>query len=251
MTRFPIVGLCAALVLAGCGGAAAERRARADANQRSRALAGSTTAQGPDRCEAQEGTHEVSEYDTSGDDIPDVRKVFLRVGTPPVVRLVLICREADLNADGIKDVVRYYTEEGRPFREESDRDFDGQMDEVIFFEDGRIVRMEQDTTGNGQVDTKVYYENGRPVRAERDMAGRSTPTSWHPDRWEYFENSRMVRMGTDIDGDGNVDRWDRDQELRRQQEQQTAQQRAEDADREDAADQEGGGDDGEGDTGGD
>jgi len=68
------------------------------------------------------------------------------------------------------------------------------------------------------VDTKIFYEDGRPVRSERDMAGRSSPTTWQPDRWEYYENGRMVRMGNDIDGDGTVDRWDRDEIYRRQQE---------------------------------
>lgn len=192
---------------------------------------------GPDRCDADPQTHEVSTYDTSGDEWPDVRKVFLRIGDPPLVRLVLVCREADLNADGTKDVVRYYTDEGRPLREEADRNFDGQMDEILFFEEGRIVRMEQDTSGNGQVDTKIFYEEGRPLRAERDLAARSTPTNWQPDRWEYYENGRMVRMGTDLDGDGRVDRWDRDEIYREQQE---ARQRAEEARRqaeEDAANQ--------------
>jgi hypothetical protein len=140
------------------------------------------------------------------------------VGDPPIIRLVLICREADLNGDGVKDVVRYYSDEGRPLREEADRNFNGQMDEVIFFEDGRIVRIEQDTSGNGNVDTKIFYEAGAPVRAERDMAARSTPTNWQPDRWEYFEEGRVIRQGTDIDGDGRVDRWDRDEEFRRAQE---------------------------------
>ncbi len=191
------------------------------------------------RCAANDGLHEVSEYDTSGDEYPDVRKVFLRAGEPPLVNLVLICRESDLNADGTRDVVRYYTDEGRPLREESDRDFNGQMDQILFYEDGRIVRMEQDTSGNGMVDSKVFYEEGRPVRAERDMAGRSTPQQWNPDRWEYYEGGRMVRMGTDIDGDGRVDRWDRDEIYRQEQqaerEAQEARERAEQEAADDAA----------------
>jgi hypothetical protein len=38
--------------------------------------------------------YEVSEYDTSGDDKPDVRKVFLRIGDGSLARLVLVCRES-------------------------------------------------------------------------------------------------------------------------------------------------------------
>ena len=162
------------------------------------------------RCEANGDQYEVSEYDTSGDDFPDVRKVFLTVGTGRLARLVLVCREADLNGDGIKDVVRFYTDEGRPQSEESDRDFDGRMDQVTYFEHGRVARVEQDTNGNGRVDTKIYYEAGSPVRSERDLAGRSSADNWQPDRWEYFEDGHLIRMGTDIDGDGRVDVWDRD-----------------------------------------
>ncbi len=212
MTRaIPI--LCAlALAMTSCSGGTATERDRRTAGPRSRAMAGTSPGTQNDRgrCDATAEGREVSEYDTSGDDRPDVRKVFLAVGQSPMIRLVLICREADLNGDGTKDVVRYYNDEGRPLREEVDRDFDGQMDQVTYFEDGRIVRTEVDSNRDGRVDTKVFYEQGRAIRTERDMSGHSTPTSWHPDRWEYLEDGRMVRMGSDIDGDGRVDRWDRD-----------------------------------------
>lgn len=167
------------------------------------------------RCDGTGPRNEVSEYDTSGDDKPDVRKVFLRVGEGTLARLVLICRESDLNADGAKDVIRYYTDEGRPLREESDRNFDGKMDEITTFQEGQILRQEFDTLGTGKVDTKIFFDSGKPLRAERDLTGRSTAEKWVADRWEYFEDGRVVRMGTDLDGDGTVDRWDRDNTPRR------------------------------------
>ena len=159
---------------------------------------------------------EVSEYDTSGDSQPDVRKVFLRVGEGALARLVLICRETDVNADGKKDVIRYYNNDGDPLREEADRDFNGKMDQVTYFEGGEIMRQEFDSQGDGKVDTKLYFEKGKPLRAERDLKARSTAEKWRPDRWEYYEEGRMVRMGTDLDGDGKVDRWDRDAATRRE-----------------------------------
>lgn len=193
--------------MVGCGGS--PERPTADA--RSAELEGATRPENDQgRCVTEGADREVSEYDTSGDDYPDVRRVFRRVGQPPLHRLILTCREVDLNGDGIKDVVRYYNEEGRPLREESDRNFDGVMDIITFFQDGVIVRQEIDTDADGRVDTKVYFSHGQMVRTERDLAGRSTASTWVPDRWEYFEDGRMVRMGTDLDGDGNVDRWDRD-----------------------------------------
>jgi hypothetical protein len=164
------------------------------------------------RCLPDGPGYEVSEYDTSGDNTPDVRKLFRTMGQGTLARLVLVCREADLNGDRRKDIIRIYTDEGRPMREEADRDFDGRIDEVTHFTDGRIRLQELDTTGNGVIDTKIFYEAGQPERAERDMANRSTKDEWHPDRWEYYVDGRTVRIGTDIDGDGKVDRWDRDEE---------------------------------------
>lgn len=164
------------------------------------------------RCKPDGPGYEVSEYDTSGDNTPDVRKLFKTMGQGSLARLVLVCREADLNGDGRKDIVRLYTDEGRPMREEADRDFDGRIDEVTHFTNGRVALQEIDTSGTGMIDTKIFYEGGQPVRAERDMANRSTAAEWRPDRWEYYTDGRTVRVGTDINGDGKVDRWDRDEE---------------------------------------
>ncbi len=209
-----------ALVGAGCGGSkAAPTTTAAKSNatiQTSRAAPLPTDAKGGEgHCAGGDARYEVSEYDTSGDDTPDVRKVFLRIGEGALARLVLVCRESDLNADGRKDVVRYYNDEGSPLREEADRNFDGKMDEITFFQNGQIVRQEFDTQGDGKVDAKIYFDGGKPLRAERDLKARSTPERWQPDRWEYYEEGRVVRMGTDLDGDGKVDRWDRDSSLRR------------------------------------
>lgn len=211
--------LASALLLLGMGcgssgSAAGKGSTAASATDRSKSLP-SDSQTGEQHCSGKDDRHEVSEYDTSGDDSPDVRKVFLRIGEGTLARLVLVCRESDLNADGRKDVVRYYTDEGQALREEADRNFDGTMDEVTFFQEGQILRQEFDTQGDGRVDTKIYFDSGKPLRAERDLKARSTAERWQPDRWEYYEDGRVVRMGTDVDGDGKVDRWDRDSSLHR------------------------------------
>ena len=214
------LGVAVAVLAVACGGSEANRRReaarRAASGARSQGMQGANrNDQG--RCEWRgRPDREVSEYDTTGDDVPDVRKVFRRVGDPPAVRLILVCREVDLNGDGIKDVVRYYDDEGSPLREEADRNFDGRMDLLVIFQDGMVVRKELDTNGDGIVDAKIFYEDGKPFRAERDSRGRSTATHWQPDTWEYYEKGRLVRVGVDLDGDGRVDRWDRDEELQRQ-----------------------------------
>jgi hypothetical protein len=204
-----MMGLLVGVFAPACGSStpAQPRRTRASS------AAGATGAEDQGRCEMSGSDREVSEYDTSGDSTPDVRRVFRRVGDPPLTRLVLACRESDLNGDGTKDVVRYYNDEGRPLREEADRNFDGQMDTITVFQEGRVVRTEIDGNADGRVDVKIFYDDtGAALRTERDMQGRSTAEAWRPDRWEYFEQGRMVRMGTDVDGDGRVDRWDRDQQ---------------------------------------
>jgi hypothetical protein len=200
------LGLLLGLGLVGCASSKPKIKTGAE---RADALAQDSKGTGGERCDATKAGREMSQYDTTGDGRPDVRKVFLAIGTGVDARLVLICRETDVNGDGKKDVVRYYDDDGRSLREEADRNFDGHMDQSMVFQDGKVVREELDENYDGKIDSKIYYDNGTPIRAERDLAGRSTATQWHPDRWEYYEEGKMVRMGTDLDGDSRVDRWDR------------------------------------------
>jgi hypothetical protein len=164
---------------------------------------------GGERCDATKPGREISEYDSTGDGTPDVRKVLLSIGEGVDARKVMICREADVDGDGRKDVIRYYDDNGRSLREEADRNFDGKMDLAVIFQNGKIVRKEVDENNDGKIDTRIFFEKDLPLRAERDLSGKSTPSEWKPDRWEYYENGVMVRMGTDLDGDARVDRWDR------------------------------------------
>ena len=198
--------LAALLALAGCS-----------STPKPVAKPGAATAQsldlkgvGGERCDASKPGREISEYDTSGDGKYDIRKVFVALGEGVEARLVMICREADVNGDGRKDVVRLYDDEGRSLREESDRDFDGRMDMATVYQEGKIVQQEIDENRDGKVDTKLFIQADKFVRTERDLTGRSTPDRWRPDRWEYYEEGRVIRMGTDVDGDSKVDRWDRD-----------------------------------------
>jgi hypothetical protein len=203
-------------VLAGCAGSkpntAPTVAVPTDAEKQA-ALKGT----GDPRCDATTTGREVSEYDTSGDGVPDVRKVFVRAGDVTNSRLVMICREVDINRDGRKDVVRIYDDEGRPLREDSDRNFDGKKDQITTYQSGEIVVQAFDDNFDGRMDTKLYFAKGKPIRAERDTAGRSTDAQWRPDTWEYYDGGKMVRMGTDLDGDTKVDHWDRDAAWKRAQ----------------------------------
>jgi hypothetical protein len=195
-----------------CG--SSQKPVPATGSDRPDALGGDVKGSGGGRCSATAAGREISEYDTSGDGRPDVRKVYLNAGVGVEARLVMICRETDVNGDGKKDVIRYYDDEGRSLREESDRNFDGKMDVALVFQDGKVAVKEIDENHDGKIDTKIFMDNGKPLRAERDLKGRSTQNHWQPDRWEYYEAGQMVRMGTDLDGDERVDRWDRDLEFK-------------------------------------
>ena len=200
----PRIGTILVVALAlswSCGGEQTARRARASSGARAQALQGSHADQDRGRCDRQ--GREVVDQDTDGDGAGDVRKVYVRVTRPGGQAVqVMVCREIDLNHDGVKDVVRYYTDEGRPLREEADRDFDGRIDAVNFFEGGLVVRREIDSNHDGRVDGWTYLDRGVPTRGERDANGDG-----RKDHWEYYENGRDTRVGEDLDGDGRVDRW--------------------------------------------
>ena len=199
------------LVLAACKSKVEEKQTLADQNARSASIQTSGGEAPQVLCEAAGKNYQVSEYDTTGDQVPDVRKVTRREGTAPNIRTLMVCREVDLDGNGTKDVVRFYNEQGLTVREEVDRNFDGRMDELSHYEDGELIRQELDTNGDGLVDTKIYYVDGKMSHAERDLEGKSTAKEWRPTRWEYYENGRVIRMGTDVTGDGKVDRWDRNE----------------------------------------
>jgi len=215
-TRSSHVAAFGLLALAACGGSEATA-AKPKTPDKAAAETAGLKGSGDPRCDSTVKGREFSEYDTSGDEIPDVRKVFVRMGDANTSRLVLICREADVNHDGIKDVVRIYDDDGRPLREDADRNFDRAPDQSTTYQSGEIVVQEFDNNFDGRTDTKLFYNKGKPIRSERDLAGRSTATQWKADRWEYYDGTKMVRMGTDTDGDGKVDHWDRDAAWKRSQ----------------------------------
>jgi hypothetical protein len=161
------------------------------------------------RCDASRPGRSQSEYDTNGDGVTDVRKVYEMTGEGVELRSTLVCREVDLNHDGTKDVFRFYNSEGRTLREEEDRDFDGRIDVVSFFERGEVVRREHDLNRDGQVDMRVFYRDRRPYRAEREVAP-STDATFRADYWEYYDaRGHVVRIGWDYNGDERADQWDR------------------------------------------
>jgi len=146
--------------------------------------------------------------------MPNVRRVFAIVGQGNDRQRVLVCREVDTNLDGVKDVVRLYTDKGESLSEEADANFDGEYDTRVFFSKGRLVREELDKDFNGKFDEWKYYSSGRIARAERDLDGDTKKDIWEM----YASDGTLERIGVDVDHDERVDRWDQDTEVRKARE---------------------------------
>ena len=207
--KIQFVGAIALLSTAAACGAPAGNTNRNLVRRNVTHIDSATSREDRSRCDATQPGRNASEYDTNGDGVPDVRKVYQMMGEGAETRSVLVCREVDLNHDGTKDMFRFYNEEGRTLREEEDRDFDGRIDVISFFENGEVVRREMDTNGDGQVDMRVFYRDRQPYRAERETNADHDP-EFHPDYWEFYDShGHVLRMGWDYDHDGRADRWDR------------------------------------------
>lgn len=74
--------------------------------------------------------------------------------------------EGDRNFDGKIDEWIFYDREGRNEHVEYDENFDGRPDLWSFYENGELKRSEQDTDFNGQPDWFTTYENGLKVRSD-------------------------------------------------------------------------------------
>lgn len=141
---------------------------------------------------------------------PNIRRVFAIVGEGEDARRALLCREVDTNLDGVKDVVRTYSEKGDALHEQADTDYDGRVDTWISFARGRIAKVQVDGNKDGRPDEFRFYVDGKLSRVQRDRNHDGKP-----DVWEIYDEGRLQRMGVDLDYDGQVDRWDRDQEVAR------------------------------------
>ncbi|MCU0660999.1 MAG: WD40 repeat domain-containing protein [Myxococcota bacterium] len=192
---FGAVALAAALQL-GCAGKSNSSMSTTSAVGKDGKL---SKVDRPMRCDAK-GKREV-QIDLNQDSIPDVRKVYAKGPEGEV----LVCREADLNYDGVKDLIYMYDELGRTTRDEVDLDKDGRIDIISTYADGKVVKQELDSNSDGMIDSVRYLENDQPVRFEADTDGDR-----RIDHWEYYEDGRLVRIGTDKDGDGKAEEWSRD-----------------------------------------
>ena len=138
--------------------------------------------------------------------VANIRRVYGVVGEGEDRHRVLMCREVDTNLDGVKDVVRTYTDKGEALNEVADTNFDGKMDTWITFTKGRVSKLREDHNSDGNDDETRFYVAGTLSRAQID-----TNYDGKPDVWEIYDDGKLERRGVDLDFDGHVDRWDRDE----------------------------------------
>jgi hypothetical protein len=198
-----ILPVALVMTLAACGGDKKSKGSKEGTTPEG--LTGATQDVHEDRSRCEAEGHRVENTDLNDDGVIDVRNVYATVTKHGIEHEVLVCKETDLNFDGKKDIIRYFSDEGRPLRQEVDLDFDGGIDVITYFEDGKIVRSEYDTNFDGKVDMWNYYQQGKLLRSERDRNGDGKL-----DEWEHFDKEgNLLRIGYDTDGDGKVDHWER------------------------------------------
>lgn len=197
------VSLALSLSAYACGGGD-------QANQTAEPMSKEIAGVAPDdrsRCDFKgRGDREVVESLGPGAKTANIRRVYGVVGEGEDRHRVLLCREVDTNLDGVKDVVRTYTDKGDALNEVADTNFDGKIDTWITFSKGRVAKMAIDHNGDGQPDETDYYVSGQISRAQID-----TNYDGKPDVWEIYDDGKLERRGVDLDFDGHVDRWDRDE----------------------------------------
>lgn len=194
------------LTLAGglfaCGGSSTPKTAAAERGE----VVG-VAADDRSRCDFKgRADREVVESLGPGAKTANIRRVYGVVGEGEDRHRVLMCREVDTNLDGVKDVVRTYTDKGDALNEVADTNFDGKIDTWITFAKGRVTKLREDHNGDGQDDETRFYVSGQLTRAQID-----TNYDGKPDVWEIYDEGKLERRGVDLDFDGHVDRWDRDE----------------------------------------
>lgn len=108
--------------------------------------------------------------------------------------------ELDYNADGTFDSFSYY-EGGRILRAQSDRNFDGNIDEWLYYDrEGTIDREEVDVNFDGKVDNSSTYHQGLPATGQDD-----TNFDGQPDAWFNYRDGVIIASRQDSDFDGSPD----------------------------------------------
>lgn len=116
-----------------------------------------------------------------------------------------LCSVMDLNFDGRTDLLRFFAEDGSSLAlEQHDYDFDGRIDDQIFFKAGKVTHKELDTNFDGLIDTWLWCKGPLVEKAER---ARRKPG--RVDTWESYNSGLLAEIQYDENADGRVEKWER------------------------------------------
>jgi hypothetical protein len=170
MSRIWLLVVAALFVAVGCGGASGEVSSGKGKGKKG----GLGKISSGTRCET--GSNREAMVDLNQDGTPDVRKVY----APTAEGEMILCREADLNFDGVKDIFIFFDDDGRPKQDEVDLDYDGTIDIVSIYASGKVVKQELDTNSDGMIDRVRILQDEVPTKVEGDTDGDG-----RVDYWEY------------------------------------------------------------------
>jgi hypothetical protein len=115
-----------------------------------------------------------------------------------------LCSVMDLNFDGRTDLLRFYADDGVAVKvEQHDYDFDGHIDDQVFFKAGAVSHKELDTNFDGLIDTWMWCKGPLVEKAER---ARRKPG--RVDTWELYAEGLLSEIQYDENGDGRVEKWE-------------------------------------------
>jgi hypothetical protein len=111
-------------------------------------------------------------------------------------------RNLDVDEDGVPEQVRYVDPaSGKVVRQESDSDYDGEIDVWQTYQAGEIATRAADSNGDGAADVWESYSRGRMIErtVDRDTDGVQ-------DAFYRYDGDLLAEERHDSDSDGRVDR---------------------------------------------
>jgi len=137
-------------------------------------------------------------------------RVIARVAGDPTTR---VRAEWDINHDGATDVWQFFGDGGELEQEEMDLDWDGRIDQIVFYENGQIAKKEESTNFDGRMTVRKLYDNQGAI----SVIEMDTDADEALDTWEFYEAGKLVRIGRDTNKDGREDLFTEPSETYRRQ----------------------------------
>jgi hypothetical protein len=155
----------------------------------------------------QTGPMSAEKGDVNGDGKPDVWNYYKEVADPndaTSTTKILVKKEADLNFDNKKDIVREFDDDGVLLREEADLDYDGNIDQVNLYDNGILTEKQLFRGKAGAVFIWKFFKDGKLARLHRDDTGDGKAD--YCELW--YAGEKLSKKGWDKTGNGECDYWE-------------------------------------------